>query len=456
MAWTPKEARALADQILALSTADECEVAFEVSEPSHTRFAANEVTTSGTFHDQTISITSRGKGRSGTARLNQIDADSLKRAVARSEELMSVAPVDPEFVEGLGPQQFPVIEAFHETTAAADAADRRDSVLAALQTARSRKLQASGFFETEAVWSAIANKRGLFGFHRSTGASWSTTMRTDDGTGSGWAGLSSPRIEEIHAGALAAIAAGKAETSATPRNLDPGRYTVILEPQAVADLLSNLGFALSARAADEGRGFFAKPGGGNLMGERLFADSVTLSSDPMDPRIPGRPWAGGGGGGGGGGFGPGGGGGATPGLPSRQAVWIEKGVLKNLSVDRYWAAKTGREPIPFSGSLVMAGGTGTVDDLVAASERALLVTRFWYIRSVNPQTLQLTGLTRDGVWLIEKGKIAGPVNNFRFNDSPASLLKNVEALSASVSTGSMVVPAIRAHDFNFSSKSDAV
>lgn len=453
MAWTPKESKDLAAQIFALSKADECEVLFEMSEPAHTRFAANEVTTSGEFHDFTIAITSRSKGRSGTARLNEIDLDSLKRAVTRSEELMNVAPVDPEFVEGLGPQQYPAIEAFHETTASAGAADRRDSVQAALQTARSRKLQASGFFETETVWSAIANKRGLFGFHRSTDASWSTTMRTDDGTGSGWAGLSSPRIQEIHAGALATIAAGKAESSAAPRNLDPGRYTVILEPQAVADLLSNLGFAFSARAADEGRGFFAKPGGGNRIGETLFADSVTLASDPLDPRVPGRPWAGGGGGGGGGPFG---GGAATLGLPSRRVVWIEKGVVKNLSVDRYWAAKTGHEPVPYSGSIVMSGGTGSVDDLVAGSERALLVTRFWYIRAVNPQTLQLTGLTRDGVWLVEKGKITGPVNNFRFNDGPANLLKNIEAMSAPVSTGDMVVPAIRSRDFNFSSRSDAV
>lgn len=454
MAWTPKEARALADRIFSLSKADECEVVFEMSEPSHTRFAANEVTTSGTSRDQTISITSRGKGRSGTARLNEADPESLARAVARSEELMGVAPVDPEFIEGLGPQQYPAIEAFHETTASAGAADRRDSVMTALQTARGKKLQASGFFETEAVWSAIANKRGLFGFHRSTEASWSTTMRTADGTGSGWAGRSSPRIEEIRAGQLAAVAAGKAESSAAPRNLDPGRYTVILEPQAVADLLSSLGFSLSARAADEGRGFFAKPGGGSRLEEKLFADSVTLASDPLDPRVPGRPWAGGGGGGGGGG--PFGGGGQTLGLPSKRVVWIEKGVLKNLSVDRYWAAKTGREPLAFSGSVVMSGGTGTIDDLVAGSERALLVTRFWYIRSVNPQTMQLTGLTRDGVWLVEKGKIAGPVNNFRFNDSPALLLKNVEAMSAPVSTGNIVVPAIRARDFNFSSRSDAV
>jgi predicted Zn-dependent protease len=441
--------------IFSLSKADECEAAFDVSGTAHTRFAASEVTTSGTARDQSISITSRGKGRSGTVRLNETDADALKRAVARSEELMAVAPVDPEFVEGLGPQRYPVIEAFHKTTAEAGAVDRRASVRAALEAARSRKLDASGFLEIEARWSAIANKRGIFGFHRSTQASCSTTMRTQDGTGSGWAGMGSPRLEEINAGELAARAARKAETSAKPRDLAPGRYTVILEPPAVADLMGNLGFALSARAADEGRGFFSKPGGGNRIGEKLFADSVTLSSDPLDPRIPGRPWAAAGGGGGGG-FGGLGSGGGMFGLPARRAVWIENGVVKNLSVDRYWAAKTGRDPVPFSGSLVMAGGAGGVDDLVAGAERALLVTRFWYIRSVNPQTLQLTGLTRDGVWLIENGKVAGPVNNFRFNDSPANLLKNVEAMSAAVSTGSMVVPAIRARDFNFSSKSDAI
>ena len=329
---------------------------------------------------------------------------------------------------------------------------------AELEAARGGRLNGSGFFETEATWSAIANKKGLFGFHRATEASYSTTMRTEDGTGSGWAGTTSPRFADILARDLAATAAKKAADSAHPRDIEPGKYTVILEPQAVADLLAGLGFAFSARSADEGRSYFSKPGGGNRIGEKIFAEMVTLKSDPFDRRVPGRPWAGVGPG-----FGGGGGGGMffglaaiNQGLPAQRVTWIEKGVLKNLVTDRYWAQKTKRDPLPFSGSVIMDGGKGTADDLVAGCARGLLVTRFWYIRPTNPQTFQLTGLTRDGVWLIEEGKRVGPVNNLRFNDSPANVFKNAEALSAPVPAGGMVLPAIRARDFTFSSKSDAV
>jgi len=451
MTWTAGEAKELSGRILALSKADECEVTLTDDTSSHTRFAANDVTTSGISRGVTITIASRGGGRSGTVTTNETEPEALKRAVARSEELMAVALVDPEFVEGLGPQQYESIgAAWSDETAKAGAAERAAGVRAALEAGRGRSLEASGFFETEIIGTAIANKKGLFGFHRSTRASWSATMRTADGTGSGWAGFGSPRFGDIRAQDLVARAASKASSAASPRALEPGRYTVILEPQAVADLLGNLGFALSSRTADEGRSYFSKPGGGNRIGEAIFPESVSLASEPFDARIPARPWPGGGGG-----FGFGGGGNVW-GLPTRRVPWIEKGVLKNLSVDRYWAKKTSREPIPYSGSLVMAGGTGSVDDLIASTERGLLVTRFWYIRTVNPQALQVTGLTRDGVWLVENGKVAGPVNNFRFNESPANMLKNVEAMSAPVSTGSVVVPAIKARDFNFSSKSDAI
>jgi predicted Zn-dependent protease len=279
-------------------------------------------------------------------------------------------------------------------------------------------------------------------------------MRTEDGTGSGWAGLEAPDFSEIPAEELGRHAARKAEESAKPRELEPGKYTVVFEPRAVADLLGNLNAVMSRRAADEGRSFFSKPGGGNRTGEKIFAESVTIRSDPFDARVPGRPWVGGAGVGflGFGGFG----GGNFAGLPTRKTTWVEKGVLRNLSIDRYWAKKNGEEPLPFSGGLVMEGGSGSIEDLVAGTERGLLLTRFWYIRTVNPQTVQLTGLTRDGVWLIEKGKVVGPVNNFRFNDSPVNLLKNVEAMSTAVSTGNVVVPAIRSRDFHFTSKSDAV
>jgi predicted Zn-dependent protease len=266
-------------------------------------------------------------------------------------------------------------------------------------------------------------------------------MRTRDGTGSGWAGLDSPRLSDVRAGDLAMRAAKKAQSSAKPRDLAPGKYTLVLEPDAVRGLVLRLGRALSARAAEEGRSFLSRPGGGTRIGEKLFSEMVTLRSDPFDPRIPDRPWEDTGG---------------SSGLPSQKATWIAKGIVEALPRDRYWAGKTGKPPLPFSSSLVLEGGRGTLEDLIAGTERGLLVTHFWYIRSVNAQKVQLTGLTRDGLWLVEKGKIVGPVNNLRFNDSPVNLLANVEAMSASVSTGAMVVPAMRVREFNFTSKSDAV
>jgi predicted Zn-dependent protease len=404
---------------------------------AYTRFAANEVTTAGSVDDLRIHITSRGNGRSGSVTLNDPDPEHLKKAVARSEELMAIAPVDPEFIEGLDKQKYPSIKGFHPETAKAGAADRRAGVKAALDLARNSKLAASGLSENGASASAVANKKGNFAFHQSTRAGYSTTMRTADGTGSGWAGSESPRVGDLLPAALAARAAKKAETSAKPRSLQPGKYTVILEPEAVANFLEGFMFALNARSADEGRSYFSKPGGGTRLGEKVFADSVTVRTDPFDPRVPGTPWT-------------------DDRLPARATTWIEKGVLKNLAVGRYWARKTEREPLPMSGSLIIEGGTGTVDDLVANTEHGLLVTRFWYIRTVNPRTLQQTGLTRDGVWLIEKGKITGAVNNFRFNESPANLFANVEALGFAVSTGDAVVPPIRARNFNLSSRSDAV
>jgi predicted Zn-dependent protease len=402
-----------------------------------------------------VAITSREGGKSGSMRTDEIDDSSLRDAVARSEAVMASARPDPEQVEGLGPQDYPPIPGFDESTAVAGPIRRRDGVKAALDRARGRGLNASGFFENHARWAAIANKKGNFGFHRSTSAEYSTTMRTADGTGSGYASFTSPRLSEIDAAALAERAATKAEASARPRDLPPGRYTVILEPAAVADLLGFLTFSLNARAADEGRSFLSKPGGGNRLGEKLFADGVTLRSNPFDPRNPGMPWAGGG-------FGFGGfGGGGASGLPARKTTWIENGVVKSLVVDRYWATKTKVEPVPLSGGLMLEGSNKSLDDLIAETERGLLVTRFWYLRSVNPVNVTVTGLTRDGVWLVEKGKVVHPVNNFRFNDSPANLLKNLEATSVAVRTGgsefsSMIAPAIRARDFHFTSKSDAV
>ena len=283
-------------------------------------------------------------------------------------------------------------------------------------------------------------------------------MRTPDGAGSGWAEDTSWKIGEIQAAALAARAVQKSKDSLGARPVEPGDYTVILEPAAVAGLLGfNFATALAARNAEEGRSFFSKKGGGTLVGEKIFHESVTLKSDPADPRRPGQPWAGGGGGGGTnfifGGFATGAG---DFGMAAGPMTWIEKGVLKNLAYDRYWAQKSGHAPTPPAANLVLEGGAETMESLIASTDRGLLVTNFFYIRVVNPQTMQLTGLTRDGVWLIENGKIARPVTNLRFNESPGVLLANVLGMTKAERSGNAVVPAIKASAFTFSSQSDAV
>jgi predicted Zn-dependent protease len=229
---------------------------------------------------------------------------------------------------------------------------------------------------------------------------------------------------------------------------------VILEPAAVSGIMGfNFNAALSARLIEEGRSYFSKQGGGTRLGEKVFSESVTLKSDPTDARRPAAPWGGGGGGGGGGLFGLGG---ADVGIAGRPITWIRNGVLENLWFDRYWAKKAEREPTPSPTGLILEGGKETLESLIASTERGLLVTNFWYIRVVNAQSMHLTGLTRDGIWLIEKGKIAKPVMNLRFNESPAFMLSNVVGMTPAMRTGNSVVPAIKANAFTFSSLSDAV
>lgn len=434
---TREEARALADRVLSTARTRDCAVHLSLTADAYTRFAQNQVTTAGAARVLSISVTSREGRRSATVRVAERTPDALERAVVRSAELAVLAPPDPEAVEPLGPQRYPAIAAFDAATAAADAARRLGVVREAIEVARSKDLHASGFLRTRATWEAIANRRGLFGYHARTEASFTTTSRTRDGTGSGWAGAGAPSLAALDARRLAERAAAKALASARPRTLEPGTYTVVLEPEALADLVEELAGWMSARAAEEGRSALSAGHGRSRVGEKIVSDRVTLRSDPFDPRIPATPWT-------------------SEWLPARRTSWIERGVLRALPLDRYWAERTGRAPLPRSGGLVLEGGSGTVDELVAGTRRGLLVTRFWYIRTVNPYNLELTGLTRDGVWLVEDGRIAGPVNNFRFNDSPLNLLANVEALAAAESTGRVVVPAVRASGFRLTSRSDAV
>ena len=437
-------ARAITDGILRLSRADEAEVTLSGGTTAHLRFARNTLSTSGVFADPSISIRSTFEKRSGTAIINQFDDDSLAEGVRRSEALARLAPEDPEFVPALGPQRFVDVDGFNHESANAGAAPMALGAAVCLNEAMDRGLVAAGFTQSTASYSCLANSRGVFGFHRSTGAYAAETARTQDATGSGWAATAANDIHDIDYAGISRTAITKAIASREPRALAPGKYVVVLEPACVANLVSNMIYAMNARSADEGRNYFASPAGGNRLGEKLFGSDLSITSDPNDARVPGSPWG-------------------DEGVPQRARAWIDAGVVKTLAYSRFWAQNNGVDPIPFPSNVIMSGGTGTVADLIESTERGVLVTSLWYIRSTDPQTLMYTGLTRDGVFLIEDGKIAAPVTNFRWNDSPVAVLSNIEAMSTAVRmpprprrANSVIVPALRVSEFDLSSVSEAV
>jgi predicted Zn-dependent protease len=219
---------------------------------------------------------------------------------------------------------------------------------------------------------------------------------------------------------------------------------VILEPLAASDMLSGIIRGFDQRSADEGRSFMSKKGGGTRLGEQLFDEKVNIYSDPMNPELPGSTWSG-------------------DGLPIEKTIWVDKGVVKNLAVSRYWAQKKGITALPGpgggrfgGGGMIMTGGTASTEDLIKNTEKGILVTRFWYIRMVDQQTLVQTGLTRDGTYYIENGQIKFPIKNFRFNESPIIMLNNVEELGKPVRSGGAILPPMKIRDFTFTSLSDAI
>ena len=442
-----EECESLARRTLAFVTAaDAARVNIASGSRGNTRFAVNQVSTGGDNFDATVTITAIVGKRSASSSTNQLDDAGLRQAVQTAERLARLAPEDPEFLPQLPPQEYEASQGWSDATAAVDPGARADAVLAITAPATASHLVSTGFLDTRAGASAVANSAGLFAYARSTAATLTTTVRTPDGSGSGWAGAAHHDWARIDPAALGARAAEKARASHTPVAIEPGRYTVVFEPTAVGNLVQFIANALNARAADEGRSFFSKGGGRNKIGDRVVDERVTLLSDPFDPDVAGAPFT-------------------AEGLPTRRTVWIENGVVQTLNYDRWWAQKHGVAPTASGGSLRMTGGNSSLEKMIASTPRGLLVTRFWYLRPVDQRTILYTGLTRDGTFLIEGGKITRAVKNLRFNDSPVFMLNNLDALgtpvrvSASEDGGpgqAVMVPPIKVHDFNFTSLSDAV
>jgi predicted Zn-dependent protease len=436
---TREEAQDLVARTLKFSKADAIRVNVGSTRESNVRFAANQMSTAGLSSTTTIRIQSVFGKRKASVVTNSRTDEGLKRAVEQSEALARLAPEDPEYLGELGPQQYRPVAAWFDSTAALSADERAKAALSALGPARSANdITVAGFLVTTARATAIGNSAGLFAYHRSTDASYSLTARTNDGTGSGWASADENDWSKLDFAGVAKRAIDKARASKNPTALEPGRYTVVLEPDATSDLIPLMANALQARSAEEGRSAFAKGGGQTKVGEKIVDERVTLISDPADTLILASPFDG-------------------EGMPTSRQTWVERGVLKQLAYSRFWANKQGKTPTGGAGSLRLEGGTQTLDEIIASTQRGILVTHCWYIRPVDQRTLVFTGLTRDGTFLIENGKIARPIKNFRFNESPLFMLNNLDAIGRPVRTsGGDAMPAIRVRDFSFTSLSDAV
>lgn len=446
--YSEAEARALLEKTIQFSVADECVATLAGSIAGNVRFALNSVSTSGVVDDTTLAVQVAFGKRVGTATINAFDDASLQSVVRRAEELARLAPDNPEFVPVIDPQTYVATPAFAASTAAIDPAYRAQIAEASIAPCKSENLIAAGFLEDSRGFTAIANSKGNFGYQQSTALDYTCTVRTNDGTGSGWVARNLSDAAGFDAGQEIRTAIGKCKGSVGAKALEPGKYTVILEPAAVSGLLLFMMAGFDARQADEGRSFLTRKGGGNRLGEQVFDSRVSLFADPAHPEVPVLPWD-------------------DEHRPRGRIDIVENGVVKHLNYSRYWARKNGIDAVAQPGNLIMRGGNKSTEELIASTHRGILVTRTWYIRMVDPQTVLLTGLTRDGTFYIEDGKVKYPIKNFRFNESPVIMLNNIEELGKPVRVSSgagvgggpglaMMVPAMKVRDFTFSSLSDAV
>src|SRR5687768_5712466 len=447
MLLNESDARALTEKILSFVTGSDASVSVSSDKLSHLRFAGNNFLTSGTRVTRGANVTVWIDGKRGAASTNDTDDASLKAMVEQAEKIARNAPVDREYMPTLGKQIYKPTSGYVESTANLSLADRARSVSDILVEMEKNKVIGAGFHSARAQAGGTATKNGNFEFERSTNVSLSVTSRTPDGTSSGYFLRSHHDIGKLDTMRIARESIRKALDGRNARAIEPGIYTVILEPQAVADLIGNFGFGFNARTAEEGRSVFSAPGGKTKVSEKVFDEKVTLYSDPWHAELPGSQSAQGG-------------------IPAQRIVMVDKGVLKNLNYNRFWAKQKNTDPTPGPVNTIFetSGPTSTLEEMIKSTERGILVSRFWYIRSTDARTASSTGLTRDGVWWVENGKIAYPLKNFRFNQSTVKMLGpgNVlmvgkpERVGSSEGGGGSLLPALKLKEFNFTSQSEAV
>jgi predicted Zn-dependent protease len=441
MALSRQQAEQIFDRVLKYSTAEETEVMVSSSAFALTRFANNTIHQNVSEESTTLSVRVVTDGRMARASTNKFDEESVREICEGVLALARLQPPDPELLPMPGPQTYRAVDRFFSETAELSPATRAATVASVIKRAEKSRLTAAGIFSSGASAYGLFNSRGLSAFHEETLAEFSVTMLGREG--SGWAKKTSPYWPELEPLELAERAAQKALHSKKPQEIAPGKYTVILEPAAVLDLLGFLVLDFSGLAVHEQRSCLT-----GRVGEKVFGDNISLRDDVFHPSQTGAPFDG-------------------EGIPRQRVTILERGVVRNLVYARQTAHKMGTQPtghgFPLPNELgdaplniVMEGERSSLEDMVRSTPKGLLVTRFWYIREVDPYQKILTGMTRDGTFWIEDGQARHGVKNLRFNQSVVEMLRQVEMLgqpqrTAGEESFEMVVPAMKIREFNFSS-----
>jgi PmbA protein len=415
------------------------EVTLGVTANALTRFANDTIHQNVAEERRFASIRTLDGQRTARATTNRFDQASIRAAVEQALEITRAQAPDPDLPPLAEPSEADEVDRFCPSTAAMTPRDRAATVAKAVGIVEAANATAAGIFSTGQSAEAILNSRGLFVYYADTAAQFSITATRSDS--SGWAKASAPDCDEVDPLALARRAAAKAALGTAPREVPPGRYTVILEPAAVGDLIGQMWFDFSATAVDDQRSFLT-----GRIGEKLFGDAINIADDAYHPLQSGAPFDG-------------------EGMPRRRLTLVENGVVRELACSRQTARRTGVPPtghgfpVPNEEgeaplNIILEGGAEELDAMIASTARGILVTRFWYIREVDPYQKIMTGMTRDGTFLVEDGRIVCGVRNLRFNQSLIALLNSVDAMSPAERVSGeeafdVVAPAMRIRDFNF-------
>lgn len=427
----------LIESVIQQSEAEGVFVSLSANESALSRFSENQMTQNLSRTKFSLNITSYFGQRSASASTTELEPEAITETIRRSEELARIAPEDPEWLPLLEPQTYEQrTPAFDEQTITCSPLARGEIVQRVCGLSRQAGVQGSGTLSTSAVLQAVGNSRGLRACDRGTHADFSFTARIEDG--SSWGQRTAFAVNQLPIESVTEQLIKRALRSRQPREVSPGKYPVVFDGAAFKELLGWVMWNLDARAADEGRSFMSHhEDAGNRLGEQLFSPLVQVQRNPAHPLLQFSTFFG-------------------DGLSNCYLDVIKDGIPQALSYSRYWAQQQGKEPTGAMYPIVMSGANQTTADLIAQTERGILVNRAWYVRYVNPKTLEVTGMTRDGTFWIEDGQIAYPIKNLRFNQCLPDMLRDVDALSSVQRFGSSVVPGVRVKEFNFSSVTDSV